>query len=240
MGAVIGLGLVDPTGRLLSARWRAVALATVLIIALLAFGSAVTPRSDGLFPEHNPLELGSGALTILDDLLAPAVLIAVLVALLAVASLVIRYRRGVSVEPDGPMRNGSAPWAPGRSDSRRDGVLDDQDPWGIAARVSPAPSSWCHGCLDPGVHGPSASGRRRARGSARATIRWSCADLRGSEHRFPAEGVAQHLDRPELEGANGAFPAEFHLASVPCCTAPRRCRNRPAGRSFLSTATPFR
>src|ERR1019366_9056058 len=83
MGAVIGLGLVYPTGRLLSARWRGVALASVLIIALVAFGSAVTPWSDGLFPEHNPLELGSGALTIL-DLLAPAVLIAVLVTLLAV------------------------------------------------------------------------------------------------------------------------------------------------------------
>jgi hypothetical protein len=98
MGAVIGLGLIYPTGRLLSARWRGVALATVLTLAVLAFGSAVTPWSDGLFPEQNPLELGSGALTILDDLLAPAVLIAVIVALLAVASLVIRYRRGISIE----------------------------------------------------------------------------------------------------------------------------------------------
>jgi hypothetical protein len=98
IGAVIGLGLVYPTGRLLSARWRGVALAAVLIIALFAFASAVTPWSDGRFPEQNPLELGSGALTFLDVLLAPAVLIALLVALLAVASLVIRYRRGVSIE----------------------------------------------------------------------------------------------------------------------------------------------
>jgi hypothetical protein len=98
IGAVIGLALVYPTGRLLSARWRGVAVAAVLVIALLAVGSAVTPWSDGLFPEQNPLELGGGALTILDDLLAPAVLIAVVVAVLAVASLVIRYRRGVSIE----------------------------------------------------------------------------------------------------------------------------------------------
>jgi hypothetical protein len=98
MGAVIGLGLVYPTGRLLSARWRGVALAAVLILVFLSFGSAVTPWPDGLFPVGNPLQIGGGAVAILDDLFALAGLIVVLVALLAVASLVIRYRRAAGIE----------------------------------------------------------------------------------------------------------------------------------------------
>jgi hypothetical protein len=98
IGTVIGLGLVYPTGRLLSARWRGVALAAVLIIALLAFGSAVTPWPDGLFPVSNPLQIGGGGVAILNDLFAEAGLIVVLVALLAVASLVIRYRRAARIE----------------------------------------------------------------------------------------------------------------------------------------------
>jgi hypothetical protein len=98
MGAVILLALVYPTGRLLSARWRPVALAAVLILAFLSFGSAVLPWPDGLFPVGNPLQIGGGAVAILNDLFAPGGLIVVLVALLAVASLVIRYRRAAGVE----------------------------------------------------------------------------------------------------------------------------------------------
>jgi hypothetical protein len=98
IGAVILLALVYPTGWLLSARWRPVALAAVLILAFLSFGSAVIPWPDGLFPVGNPLQIGGGAVAILDDLFAPAELIVVLVALLAVASLVIRYRRAAGIE----------------------------------------------------------------------------------------------------------------------------------------------
>jgi len=98
IGAVILLALVYPTGWLLSARWRPVALAAVLILAFLSLGSAVIPWPDGLFPVGNPLQIGGGAVTMLDDLFAPAGLIVVLMALLAVASLVIRYRRAAGIE----------------------------------------------------------------------------------------------------------------------------------------------
>ncbi len=50
VGAVVVLALVYPSGRLLSARWRPVALAAVLLIVLLSFGTAVGPWTDGMFP----------------------------------------------------------------------------------------------------------------------------------------------------------------------------------------------
>jgi hypothetical protein len=97
-GAVVGLALVYPSGRLLSGRWRPVALAAVLVIALLAFGAAVGPWSDGLFPVQNPLQIGGEALGLMDALSVLAIPITVVVALLAVAALVIRYRRAAGIE----------------------------------------------------------------------------------------------------------------------------------------------
>jgi hypothetical protein len=98
IGSVVGLALVYPSGRLLSSRWRPVALAAVVVIALLSIGSAIGPWSAGSFPIQNPL-LGAGDVAaIVDDAAVPTALTAALVALLAVASLVIRYRHGGTVE----------------------------------------------------------------------------------------------------------------------------------------------
>jgi hypothetical protein len=100
-GAVVLLVLVYPTGRLLSARWWPVALAAVLLIALITYGSAVGPWTDGTFPVQNPLATagaaapgppGPGVLGVLVGL------ITLLVPLLSVASLVIRYRRAAGIE----------------------------------------------------------------------------------------------------------------------------------------------
>jgi len=98
IGSVVGLALVYPSGRLLSSRWRPVALATIVVIALLSIGSAIGPWSAGSFPSQNPL-LGAGDVAaIVDDAAVPTALTAALVALLAIASLVIRFRRGGTVE----------------------------------------------------------------------------------------------------------------------------------------------
>jgi hypothetical protein len=92
--------LVYPTGRLLSARWWPVALAAVLLIALITFSSAVGPWTDGTFPVQNPLATarGGGAAGPPDAMGVLLGLITLLVPLLAVASLVIRYRRVAGIE----------------------------------------------------------------------------------------------------------------------------------------------
>jgi hypothetical protein len=59
-GAILILVLVYPTGRLLSARWRPIAVAAVLVIALLSFGGAFGPWTKSSFPGQNPLQLGGG------------------------------------------------------------------------------------------------------------------------------------------------------------------------------------
>jgi hypothetical protein len=101
-GAVVLLVLVYPTGRLLSVRWWPVALSAILLITIVTFGSAVDPWTDGTFPVQNPLATvggggaagppGPGVLGVLVGL------ITLLVPLLAVASLLIRYRRAAGVE----------------------------------------------------------------------------------------------------------------------------------------------
>ena len=98
IGAIIVLALVYPSGRLLSARWRPVAVAAAFLIVLLSFGGATSPWPIGYFPVQNPLE-SVGVDTPLTDvgtfLGGP---IAVLVLALAVASLVLRYRRSSGIE----------------------------------------------------------------------------------------------------------------------------------------------
>lgn len=97
VGAVFGLVLVYPSGRLLSARWRPVAVAAVVVIALLSLATALGPWPAGAFPAQNPLGIAGAAapLEVASVLIGP---MAVVVALLAVVSLAIRYRRAVGVE----------------------------------------------------------------------------------------------------------------------------------------------
>ena len=94
-GAVFGLALVYPSGRLLSVRWRPVAVAAVLLITLFSFGGAFGPWTDGSLPGQNPLQIAGAAPDALGFLLGP---LSVLVPLLTIASLVIRYRRATGIE----------------------------------------------------------------------------------------------------------------------------------------------
>jgi hypothetical protein len=102
LGSVVGLALVYPSGRLLSPRWRPVALAALLVIAILSVGTAIGPWTDGMFPAQNPLAINGGmlppplaALPVLGSLLG---LIALAVPLLAVGSLALHYRRAAGIE----------------------------------------------------------------------------------------------------------------------------------------------
>ena len=95
---VILLALVYPSGRLLSSRWRPVAVATVVVVAYISLGTAVASGPMGSFPVQNPVVITGGVADIYGDLFGPALLIGALVALLAAASLVIRYRRAAGVE----------------------------------------------------------------------------------------------------------------------------------------------
>ena len=98
VGAIVGLLFVYPTGQLLSGRWRPVALAAIVLVALLSIGGAVSPWSDGRYPIENPL-LISGGFTVIGAILGFVVgPLALAVASLAVASIVIRYRRSTGVE----------------------------------------------------------------------------------------------------------------------------------------------
>jgi hypothetical protein len=98
-GAVVLLALVYPTGRLLSVRWWPVAVGAILVITILTFGSATGPWPAGIFPVANPLLIAGGAPgSMLDMVGVVAGPIALLVALLAVASLVLRYHRAAGVE----------------------------------------------------------------------------------------------------------------------------------------------
>jgi hypothetical protein len=102
IGSVVGLALVYPSGRLLSPRWRPVARGAWLLFAILTVGTAFGPWPDGMFPAQNPLTVNGGnlppplaSLAWLGSLLG---LFTLAIALLSVASLVIRYRRTAGVE----------------------------------------------------------------------------------------------------------------------------------------------
>jgi hypothetical protein len=96
--AVILLALVYPSGRLLSSRWRPVAVTTVVVVAYISLGAAAASGPMGSFPVQNPVAITGGVADIYGDFFVPALLIVALVALLAAASLVIRYRRAAGVE----------------------------------------------------------------------------------------------------------------------------------------------
>jgi hypothetical protein len=93
--------LLFPTDRLLNARWRWVVVLSFVGLAVFMFGATFHPGllGDSNFPDLvNPLGLGE-EYTALADAMAVAGNVAMLAAaLLAAASLVLRYRRGDGVE----------------------------------------------------------------------------------------------------------------------------------------------
>ena len=95
IGAVVLLALVYPSGRMLSTRWRPLAAAGAFVIVFLSVGSAMSPWPAGVFPAQNPLGI-AGALPDTASVLVALLTVAVVV--LAVTSLVLRYRRAAGIE----------------------------------------------------------------------------------------------------------------------------------------------
>jgi len=95
IGAVVLLALVYPSGRMLSPRWRPLGAAGAFVIAFLSVGSAMSPWPAGVFPAQNPLGI-AGALPDTASVLVALLTVAVVV--LAVTSLVLRYRRAAGIE----------------------------------------------------------------------------------------------------------------------------------------------
>ena len=99
IGTIIGLSLVYPTGRLLSRRWRPLAVLAVADIGLLAFGSATSPWPPGQLPASNPLVVPAFANGPIADAITGAILLSsMFAAFLALVTLVRRYRRAEGIE----------------------------------------------------------------------------------------------------------------------------------------------
>jgi hypothetical protein len=98
--ALVYLPLLFPTGRLPSRRWRLVAIAGAVALVVGSVGSAFTAFTPGTYPPsvQNPLAV-SGTIGDLLSLGGTVVVIVIIaVVFLAMASLVVRYRRAVGVE----------------------------------------------------------------------------------------------------------------------------------------------
>jgi hypothetical protein len=98
--ALIYLPLLFPTGRLLSPRWRSVAVAGAVAMVVGSVASAFTPFSPGTYPPavQNPLEIRGPIGDLLSAVGTPGTVAVIAVVFLALASLVVRYRRAVGVE----------------------------------------------------------------------------------------------------------------------------------------------
>jgi hypothetical protein len=94
------LPLVYPTGRLLSPRWRAVAVLGLVSVVLVTIQDAFGPFQAGSYPPgvQNPLQLGGPAGDLLPALGAGAALTGLGFAVAAAVSLALRYRRSAGVE----------------------------------------------------------------------------------------------------------------------------------------------
>ena len=93
------LPLFYPTGRLPSPRWRAVVSVGAALVLVGGVASALSPWAPDPFPVDNPLALGGaagGVLSFLNNVVGTVLVVSG--GVLAVASLVVRYRRGSSIE----------------------------------------------------------------------------------------------------------------------------------------------
>jgi len=100
--ALVYLPLLFPTGRLLSSRWRVVAWGAAVAGVAAMVQSAVAPFTPGEYPAavQNPLLVNAGGTvgdiaTMVGNLSLGVIVVALL---LAMASLVIRYRRASGIE----------------------------------------------------------------------------------------------------------------------------------------------
>ena len=96
-GAVIGpivtfLFLLFPDGHVPSRRWRPVAWVAGVDLVILAVAGMVNPNADSGFPVGNPIGIEAAGKAV-DALIGVAFLIQLVVALLSVASLIVRFRR---------------------------------------------------------------------------------------------------------------------------------------------------
>ena len=96
-GAVIGpmvtfLVLLFPDGHVPSRRWRPVAWAAGVDLVIIVAAGMVNPNADSGFPVGNPIGIEAAGQAV-DELIGVAFLILVVLALLSVASLIVRFRR---------------------------------------------------------------------------------------------------------------------------------------------------
>jgi hypothetical protein len=98
--ALIYLPLLFPTGRLLSPRWRPVAVTGAVATVVGSVQSAFTAFTPGTYPPavRNPLEVRGPIADLLAVVGTVVVIISIAIVFLAMASLVVRYRRTVGVE----------------------------------------------------------------------------------------------------------------------------------------------
>jgi len=98
--ALVYLPLLYPTGRLLSPRWRIVTVAATGGFLVATIESAVAPFTPGTYPPdvRNPLLLGGPLGELLAGLGNASHVVVIATVFLALASLVVRYRRAAGVE----------------------------------------------------------------------------------------------------------------------------------------------
>jgi len=86
------LFLLFPDGRLPSRRWRSIAWAAVLVLAIVTVGGMLNPKMDTSVEVKNPIGI-EGAGNLIDSVVGVAFLLLVVIGLLSVWSLFQRYRR---------------------------------------------------------------------------------------------------------------------------------------------------
>jgi len=86
------LFLLFPDGRLPSRRWRSIAWAAVLVLAIVTVGGMLNPKMDTSVEVKNPIGI-EGAGNLIDSVVGVAFLLLVVIGLLSAWSLFQRYRR---------------------------------------------------------------------------------------------------------------------------------------------------
>ena len=93
------LPLFYPTGRLPSARWRVVVVIAAALVVIGSLGSALGPWAPDPYPVGNPLVLGGTAADLMSFFnYVVGTALVMTGGVLAVASLIVRYRRAVGIE----------------------------------------------------------------------------------------------------------------------------------------------